>query len=108
MSDQMSSIIENIPEQTSGHQEPDVSSDVSDGSYTLLLALIVTCLVVFLMYHAYSCFCVNQETEPYINEQPRTDTQDEKTFDVDDEVSKLSQMQEQYLEKLQQARTGNN
>jgi cell division protein FtsL len=83
-----------------------IGGDVNS-SYTFLLVAVVICLVLFLIYHAYSCFCVNQEIEPYLNTQPRTDTQSDKAFDVDDEVQKLSQMQEQYLEKLQRARTGN-
>ena len=77
-------------------------------SYTILLALIIVILVLFLMYHAYSCFCTNQNSiEPYINESPRTDTQDDKPFDVGYEVKKLIQLQETYLEKLQRSRLGN-
>lgn len=76
-------------------------------TYTYLLALIVICLVIFMLYHAYSCFCENQDIEPYINEQPRTDPQSDKAFDVDQEVKKLLQLQEQYLEQLQRTRLGN-
>jgi hypothetical protein len=79
-------------------------------SYTYLLAIIVVILVLFLVYHAYSCFCVNQNldfSEPYINKQPRSDPQDDNPFDVGDEVKKLIQLQEQYLEKLQRSRMGN-
>ena len=79
-------------------------------TYTYLLAIIVVVLVLFLVYHAYSCFYINQEldfTEPYINPQPRSDPQDDNPFDVDSEVKKLIQLQEQYLEKLQRSRLGN-
>ena len=101
----MSSLIDTTP------NTPPIPADVVGGdgnsSYTLLLVAVVICLVIFLMYHAYSCFCINQEIEPYINTQPRSDPQSDKAFDVDDEVQKLSQMQEQYLEKLQRGRVGN-
>ena len=106
MTEQTSSIIE-TQDNTIDKQEISVSSESSNGSYTLLLAFIVICLVLFLMYHAYSCFCINQETEPYINEQPRSDVQADKEFDVDIEVKKLTDLQEEYLEKLQRSRTGN-
>ena len=72
----------------------EITTGGEGSSYTFLLAVIVICLVLFLMYHAYSCFCTNQDTEPYINKQPRTDPQDDHPFDVDDEVKKLIQMQE--------------
>jgi hypothetical protein len=79
-------------------------------SYTYLLAIIVVILVVFLIYHAYSCFCNNQElefSEPYINGSPRTDTPADNSFDVDDEVKKLIEMQETFLEELQNSRMEN-
>jgi cell division protein FtsL len=92
---------------TSQENTPEIPAKTISGggnsSYTFLLVAVVICLVLFLIYHAYSCFCINQEIEPYLNTQPRTDIQSDKAFDVDDEVKKLSQMQEQYLEKLQRA-----
>jgi hypothetical protein len=95
---------------TSQEGSPKIPATIGiDGnhSYTFLLVAVVICLVLFLIYHAYSCFCINQDIEPYLNTQLSTDTQRDNAFDVDDEVQKLSQMQEQYLEKLQQASTGN-
>lgn len=79
-------------------------------SYTYVLIAIVIILVLFLIYHAYSCFCNNQNldlSEPYIDGSPRTDTQSDKSFDVENEVQKLIQLQEQYLEKLQRSRMDN-
>lgn len=82
----------------------------NNGSYTYILIAVVVILVLFLIYHAYSCFCINQEldiAEPYIDGSPRTDTQSDKSFDVENEVQKLIQLQEQYLEKLQRSRMDN-
>jgi hypothetical protein len=96
---------------TSHEDSPKIPATIGDSgssSYTFLLGVVVICLVLFLIYHAYSCFCINQEIEPYLNTQPRTDTPSDNAFDVDDEIQKLSQMQEQYLEKLHQVKTGNN
>lgn len=107
MPEQTSSLIEEIPSEQNTDKTQTIGG-ASSGSYTILLALIVICLVLFLMFHAYSCFCINQEIEPYINEQPRTDVQVDKEFDVDNEVEKLIQTQEEYLEKLQRSRIGNN
>jgi hypothetical protein len=79
-------------------------------SYTYILIAIVVILILFLIYHAYSCFCSNQDLdmlEPYINGSPRTDVQSDKSFDVEDEVQKLIQLQEQHLEKLQRSRSDN-
>ena len=101
----VSSLIDTSPDRSP--ETPAITGGDDNSSYTFLLVAVVICLVLFLIYHAYSCFCINQEIEPYLNTQPRTDTQSDKAFDVDDEVQKLSQMQEQYLEKLQRARTGN-
>ena len=101
----VSSLIE-TPQEKSQTSDSSITGGTNT-SYTLLLGAIVICLVVFLLYHAYSCFCDNQEIEPYLNTQPRTDPQSDKAFDVDTEVQKLSQMQEQHLEKLHHARTDN-
>ena len=78
--------------------------------YTYLLIAVVIVLIVFIIYHSYTCFYKNQENdifESYINEQPRSDPQDDKSFDVSVEVKKLIQLQEQYLAKLQRSRLGN-
>lgn len=95
---------------TTGNPEiSTINTSVGDRnmSYTYLLAIIVVILVLFLVYHAYSCFCSNQDlnfSESYINGSPRTDPPDDNPFDVDDEVKKLIQLQEQYIEKLQSSR----
>lgn len=89
---------------------PETKKDAETSSYTIILAIIVVILVLFIIYHAYSCFCINQNldfSEPYINKQPRTDPQDDNAFDVESEVKKLIQLQEQYLEKQQRSRMGN-
>lgn len=79
-------------------------------SYTHILIIVIILLLIFLFYHAYSCFQVNQDItflESYKNGPPRSDPQSDNAFDVEKEVKKLIQMQEQFLEKLQQARRGN-
>lgn len=79
-------------------------------SYTYMLVIVIILLLMFLCYHAYSCFHTNQNMnflEPYKNGSPRSDPQSDDAFDVDKEVKKLIQMQERFLEKLQQARRGN-
>lgn len=84
--------------------------EVKKPSYTYVLVVVVILLMMFLCFHAYTCFHTNQNMnflEPYINGPPRTDTQADKPFDVDKEVKKLIQMQERFLEKLEQARRGN-
>lgn len=75
--------------------------------YTMMLSVCVVVIILFLIYHSYSCFCNNRESdvgESYINEQPRTDIQTDNSFDVDSEVKKLVQFQERHLEKLQRSR----
>lgn len=77
-------------------------------SYTCILAVIIVCIIILGCYYAYSCFCANQDIEEsYINKQPRTDQPGDKAFDVDAEIKKLIQLQEQYLAKLQKSRLGN-
>jgi uncharacterized CHY-type Zn-finger protein len=97
-----SPIIENETKKTDVDDKPT--------SYTYLLIASVVCLMIFLCYHAYSCFQCNKDinfAEPYINGSPRDDPQDDNAFDVGKEVKKLIQMQEKFLEKLENARRGN-
>ena len=78
--------------------------------YTYMLAIIIVIVVVFIMYNSYSYFCINRDSdisEPYINTQPRDDPPGDNAFDVESEVKKLVQMQEEYLETLQRSRLGN-
>ena len=75
--------------------------------YKYVIPILIVCIVVFVFYQAYVRFYENQHSEPYINPQPRTDPQSDKSFDVDAEVKKLIQSQEKYLAELQKSRLGN-
>jgi hypothetical protein len=58
--------------------------------------------VIYFLYNAYVSF-YNNRKEPFLLQQPRTDTQSDKndiTFDMDIEIKKLIQLQEKYLEQL--------
>ena len=72
---------------------------------TYVLSFIVICIVIYFLYNAYVSF-YNNRKEPFLLQQPRTDTQSDKTdktditFDMDIEIKKLIQLQEKYLEQL--------
>lgn len=103
MTEYQSPLVENKDENiTKGGNKPK--------SYTYMLIIVILLLLIFLCYHAYSCFQMNQDIiflESYKNGPPRSDPQSDNAFDVEKEVKKLIQMQERFLEKLQQARRGN-
>ena len=102
-----SSIIEN----TNKTEIPsDQTKTVASSTYKLLLCVIIICVVLFIFFHATSCYHYNKNItfkESYINGSPRDDPQDDNSFDVGKEVKKLIQLQEQFLEKLERARKGN-
>ena len=76
----------------------------------IFFIVVLIILVFFIICHTYYCFCENRDlecNEDYINGPPRTDPQFDEAFDVEREVKKLIQLQEEYLEKLQRYRLGN-
>lgn len=72
---------------------------------TCLMGLMVIALVVYILYYSYSCFCENQNfDEAFIEKTVKTGTESDKSFDVDTEITRLSDLQEQYLEKINSRR----
>jgi hypothetical protein len=73
---------------------------------TCLMGIIVIALVVYILYYSYSCFCENQDfDEAFIEKTVKTGTEDDKSFDVDAEIVRLSDLQEKYLEKINSKRS---
>lgn len=78
--------------------------------YKYLLYAIIICAIMFLLFHAFTCFQKNKcqdFQEPYINRSTRDDPQVIDSFDVEYEVKKLIKLQEKFLQKLQASRMGN-
>jgi hypothetical protein len=68
---------------------------------TYLLGTVAVLLVLYIFYYSYTCFCNNQHfDEPFIEKTIKTGIDDDRSFDVDVEVKRLSDIQEQYLRKL--------
>lgn len=88
---------------TSTTEEPK-SDDQSKNKYiTYILAAIVVSLVLYLLYYSYTCFCENQAielSEPFIEKTVKTGIDSDKSFDIDVEVNKLSERQEEYLKQI--------
>jgi len=85
----------------------DVVTVASDRSpYTYVLSIIIIGLVVYLLYYSYTCFYENQDliNEPFIEKTIKTGIDDDHVFDVDDEVNKLRQLQEKYLNSINSKR----
>jgi hypothetical protein len=62
--------------------------------------VIIGLLISYIFYYSYNNFCENQKSEPFIEKTIQTGIKDDKSFNVDDEVKRLSDLQEQYLNKL--------
>lgn len=68
---------------------------------TYLLGAVAILLVLYIFYYSYTCFCDNQRLdEPFIEKTIKTGIDDDISFDVDVEVKRLSDLQEQYMRKL--------
>ena len=90
-----------IPKETSAKTVQEPAKKYS--YYTYFLAFIVVCLILVFLYYKYKCFQSNRCTkiqQPFVIRQPRSDTQTDKSFDMDEEVRKLTMMQEKYLKSL--------
>ena len=71
------------------------------------LIAVAVMLVVYLLYFSYSRFQINQSlsgNEPFIEKTVKTGTESDRSFDIDSEVRRLSDLQEQYLRKLNRNR----
>jgi predicted negative regulator of RcsB-dependent stress response len=80
-----------------------ITKDVHNSTYKIMLIGVVVIVLLFVVWHSYSCFTTNQLIsfpETYVNEQPRTDPQSDDSFDVNDEIKKLIQLQENHLGKI--------
>jgi hypothetical protein len=68
--------------------------------YTYVLSLVVVVVVIGLMYHSYSCYCSNQDlyNEGFTEETVKSGTDSDLSFDVDDQINKLTNSQEKYLD----------
>lgn len=90
--------------------DPDSSSlledDTSDKKKKYIrfaLIALVVLLVIYIMYYSYSCFCSNQalgSPEKFTEKTVKSGVDSDKSFDIDAEVQRLSDLQEQYLRKL--------
>jgi hypothetical protein len=69
--------------------------------YALIVCAAI--LVIYLFYNAYKSF-INNQHEEFVNHQPRTDPQSDKSndimFDMDIEIKKLIKLQEKYLSQI--------
>jgi hypothetical protein len=86
--------------------KPDKNNKIERSYYTYMLGLLVVTIVICLLYHSYSCYCVNQdlyenEDEGFIDKTIKSGTDSDLSFDVDDEVTRLIQKQEKYLDHIQ-------
>jgi hypothetical protein len=70
---------------------------------TYILAFVVVAIVVGIIYCSCMKFKENQETDvcdSFLEKTIKSGPADDKSFDVDAEVKRLSELQESYLEKL--------
>ena len=102
----MSDIIETVPNVQSDPSNVNnvgvISNDKSDKSKWMSYAITITvvCLVLYVFYYSWCCFQENQCEEPFIEKTIKTGIDDDKSFDIDKEVKRLSDIQESYLRKL--------
>ncbi len=71
------------------------------------LIVVAVLLVFYVLYFSYSRFRINQTlggTEPFIEKTVKTGTDSDRSFDIGREVQRLSDLQEQYLRKLNRRR----
>ena len=73
-----------------------------------IIAAVIVAFVIYVFYYSYSCFQLNQAPplEPFIEKTIKTGTETDKSFDIDTEVRRLSDLQEKYLRDLNKARRG--
>jgi hypothetical protein len=81
-----------------------VYGNAVDMCYNYGYIIIISLLIVYIFYYSYNSFCENQNSEPFIEKTVKTGIDADKSFDVDEEVKKLSDLQEQYLRKLNNQR----
>jgi hypothetical protein len=70
--------------------------------YFYMTACVVVALLVYMLYYSYTCFYENQDliNEPFIEKTIQTGISDDKVFDVETEVNKLREFQENYLNSI--------
>lgn len=90
--------------QVSVLQPTDIVGGWSSTCYRYGMMLCIGALCLYILYYSYCNFCDNQNIEPYIEKTVRTGIADDKSFDVEAEVKRLSDMQEKYLRKLNSQR----
>jgi hypothetical protein len=88
--------------ESNNQEQPKSSINTYIQKYTLSIVVIV--IIFYILYKSYNNFYANQDTEPFIEKTIKTGIDDDKSFDVDTEVSRLSNMQESYLKKLNSRR----
>jgi hypothetical protein len=91
------------PQPTGGKKTPEeqAADKAKYKKYGMIIAIAV--VVLLIIYYSYSCFCFNQTlggNEPFIEKTVKSGTDSDKSFDIDAEVRRLSDLQEQYLRKL--------
>jgi len=64
-----------------------------------IFGFLSVCVLVYLMWYSYKSFYENQDLcyEPFISKTIKTGTDYDKVFDVESEVNKLREMQENFL-----------
>lgn len=99
--DQSSPFLEKQSDNTSNQDSTE--SDNKRSVYTYILAGIVISLVLYIFYYSYGCFQSNQDlaiNEGFIEKTIKSGPDSDKSFDMDSEIKRLSDMQEQFLRKL--------
>jgi hypothetical protein len=83
------------------------NTPASRNYYSYALMAFVVVLLMYLAWTSYSCFYENQEllTEPFLTGTIKSSPDDDISFDMIDEVNKLREIQEDYLNTI---RTDNN
>jgi hypothetical protein len=79
-----------------------ISGGAIDICYRYGYVIIICLLIGYIFYYSYNSFYENQDCEPFIEKTVSSDPSKDKSFDfnVDNEIEKLSTLQEQYLRKL--------
>jgi len=94
----------NFKHDTQKNIDEPIHGGAMDICYRYGYVVIIGLLIVYIFYYSYNSFCENQNSEPFIEKTIRTGIDDDRSFDVDAEVKRLSDLQEQYLRKLNNQR----
>ena len=79
-----------------------VTNTSSNNYYMYMVGFLIIAVIIYLLWTSYSCFYDNQDLfdDPFISGTIKSSPDDDIVFDVDGEINKLRELQENYLNNL--------